>query len=108
MRAVGDILDANILIDQNRRFTEYKEKFDPDKVEVITYNEINVGRLRVVRNLLEIYIGGIQIKAPYKKAVKVITKIIPEIVFLKYCISLGLINLKNIKHGFTFRVFAGF
>lgn len=47
--------------DRNKEFEEYLSKFEPEKVQVIEYGGMDIGRLRVVRSQESIYIGGIQI-----------------------------------------------
>ena len=51
----------NLELDLEQEFKEYSQKFVPEKIQVIQFNGIDVGRLRVVRSAGEIYIGGIQI-----------------------------------------------
>jgi len=40
---------------------EYRNKFDPEKIQVIQFDGKDVGRLRVVRTPESIYVGGIQL-----------------------------------------------
>jgi len=66
MEGVSAILDKDELIDEAHRFHEYKNKFDPQKIAVIVFNAVDIGRLRVVKTSDEIYIGGIQILPEYQ------------------------------------------
>lgn len=45
---------------------KYKEKFDPKKIQVIRYQDRDIGRLRVERKTGSIYVGGIQILPIYQ------------------------------------------
>lgn len=58
--------NPNLVLDLEKEFNEYKEKFDPTKIQVVQYNGTDVGRLRVVRSEDDIYIGGIQILPEYQ------------------------------------------
>jgi ribosomal protein S18 acetylase RimI-like enzyme len=66
MRDVSAILDKDKLINEAHRFDEYKNKFDPQKIAVIVFYAVDIGRLRVVKTSDEIYIGGIQILPEYQ------------------------------------------
>ncbi len=48
-------------LEYDKELAEYLTKFEPEKVQVIQHEGIDVGRLRVVRFPESIYIGGIQI-----------------------------------------------
>lgn len=61
MKPVAESLDPEREFDEESEFNRYKEKFEPEKVEVIQYAGQDVGRLRVVRSPESIYVGGIQI-----------------------------------------------
>jgi GNAT superfamily N-acetyltransferase len=61
MRPVSERLNPGKQINEEQEFAKYKERFDPQKIEVIQYEGKDVGRLRVVRSPESIYIGGIQI-----------------------------------------------
>jgi len=61
MLPVRKVLQPNLKIDLEKEFNEYVKKFVPEKIQVINFNGIDVGRLRIVRSLDEIYVGGIQI-----------------------------------------------
>ncbi|MCB9798556.1 GNAT family N-acetyltransferase [Candidatus Nomurabacteria bacterium] len=54
-------------LDLDKEFQEYSEKFDPKKIQIIGWNNTDVGRLRVVRSPDQIYIGGIQILPTFQK-----------------------------------------
>ena len=59
-------------------FESYKVGFDPSKIQVITVNNVAIGRLRIVRGDT-IYIGGIQILPDYRKQ-KIGTSILSELI----------------------------
>lgn len=61
MKPVDVALNPDNILDRKVEFEKYQEKFVPEKIEVITYGDEDVGRLRVVRNNDSIYVGGIQI-----------------------------------------------
>jgi GNAT superfamily N-acetyltransferase len=61
MRPVSEKLHPDKPVDLERKFEEYKAKFEPQKIQVIRYEGNDVGRLRVVRSAESIYVGGIQI-----------------------------------------------
>jgi GNAT superfamily N-acetyltransferase len=46
---------------EEERRTAYEQKFNPEEINVIQSEGLDVGRLRVVRSPESIYIGGIQI-----------------------------------------------
>jgi len=46
---------------KEKGLSEYKEKFEPEKIQIIQSSGKDIGRLRVVRSSESIYIGGIQI-----------------------------------------------
>lgn len=47
------------------KYEKYKDEFDPSKIQVILYQGMAVGRLRIVRED-SIYIGGFQILPEYR------------------------------------------
>lgn len=67
MLPVSQILDANKIIDENKKLQKYKAKFEPSKIQIIVMNGNDVGRLRTVNRVNEIYIGGIQILPKYQR-----------------------------------------
>lgn len=66
MRPVTDMSDSSKIKPEDVRFAEYREKFIPESIDVIQYNGVDVGRLRVVRSADSIYVGGIQILPEYQ------------------------------------------
>lgn len=61
MRPVRETLNPDKEFIEEEELSKYKEKFDPEKIEVLQYEGKDVGRLRVVRSPESIYVGGIQI-----------------------------------------------
>lgn len=61
MRPVVELLHPEGVPDRTEEFRRYKERFNPEKIQVIQYDGKDVGRLRVVRFSASIYVGGIQI-----------------------------------------------
>jgi GNAT superfamily N-acetyltransferase len=61
MATVDKALNPDKVVSKEEDFEKYKQKFNPEGVEVITYGGEDVGRLRVVRDGESIYVGGIQI-----------------------------------------------
>ena len=61
MKPVNTALNSDKNFDQEEEFKKYQSKFVPEEIEIITYSNQDIGRLRVVRNSDCIYIGGIQI-----------------------------------------------
>jgi len=61
MLPIRKLLDPNLQLDLEKEFKDYAKKFVAEKIQVIQFNGLDVGRLRVVRSADEIYIGGIQI-----------------------------------------------
>jgi len=61
MRPVVETLNPDREFDMEQELAKYSKKFEPEKIEVIQYHGQDVGRLRVVRSLESIYVGGIQI-----------------------------------------------
>lgn len=51
--------------DQVVKFDEYKTEFKPADILVVYFNQLPVGRLRIVREA-DIYIGGMQILPAYR------------------------------------------
>ncbi len=49
------------VFDKEKEFAEFLQKFEPDKIQVIGFENQNIGRLRIVRSPESIYVGGIQI-----------------------------------------------
>ncbi len=47
--------------DEQKELEKYKEKFVPNEIDIIQFEEQDVGRLRVVRSEDSIYVGGIQL-----------------------------------------------
>jgi ribosomal protein S18 acetylase RimI-like enzyme len=66
MKPVTDALHPDEVIDEARKFEEYKAKFEPGKVDIIQYESEDVGRLRIVRTPESIYVGGIQLKPEFQ------------------------------------------
>ncbi len=61
MKPVSAILKSGEIFNYDEEFKKYLEKFEPEKIQIIQFEEKDVGRLRVVRSPESIYIGGIQI-----------------------------------------------
>lgn len=61
MLPVKKMLQPNFKIDLDKELKEYAEKFVPEKIQIIQFDSEDVGRLRIIRSLDEIYVGGIQI-----------------------------------------------
>ncbi len=61
MEHVDRILNPGKDFDRDEKLKEYREKFVPEEIQIISYEGEDVGRLRVVRSDESIYIGGIQI-----------------------------------------------
>lgn len=61
MEPVHEALHPGEEFNEEQEFEKYKNKFEPNKIQVIQYEGKDVGRLRVVRSSESIYIGGIQI-----------------------------------------------
>jgi GNAT superfamily N-acetyltransferase len=61
MRPVVEELHPGETFESEKEFEKYKEKFIPEKIQIIQCKDQDVGRLRVVRTNESIYIGGIQI-----------------------------------------------
>lgn len=61
MRPVDIALNPDKVFDSEAEFETYQQKFIPEEIQIISYLNEDVGRLRVVRSLDSIYIGGIQI-----------------------------------------------
>jgi len=61
MLPIRKMLQPNLELNLEKEFKEYSKKFTPEKIQVIQFGGIDVGRLRVVRSTVEIYVGGIQI-----------------------------------------------
>lgn len=61
MKPVDEAFNPNRIFNEEAEFEKYKKKFVPEEIEIITYGKHDVGRLRVVRNHNNIYVGGIQI-----------------------------------------------
>ncbi len=53
--------NPDLVLDLKKEFKNYSKNFVPEKIQVVQFNGIDVGRLRVVRTPGEIYVGGIQI-----------------------------------------------
>lgn len=60
MQHVSDMLRTEDF-DYDKEYADYLQKFDPEKIQVITYDGKDIGRLRVVRTPESIYIGGVQL-----------------------------------------------
>lgn len=65
MQHVSDMLRTDDF-DYEKEFSEYLQKFEPEKIQVIVHDGKDVGRLRVVRTPESIYIGGIQLLPEYQ------------------------------------------
>jgi len=61
MKPVVEALSPDKEFDNESELAAYKDKFNPEKVEVVQFEGKDVGRLRVVRSSESIYIGGVQI-----------------------------------------------
>ncbi len=110
MSPVSEIIDADKIIDQKRRFEEYKLAFDPNKIQVIVFDGQDIGRLRVVHRDGEIYVGGIQILPEYQSrgvGTYIFNQLIDQVTKTKKTIVLEVhkVNMRAIsfykKLGFT-------
>lgn len=54
-------INPNREFNEQEEFQKYKEKFIASEVEIIKHEGQDVGRLRVVRSVDSMYVGGIQI-----------------------------------------------
>jgi GNAT superfamily N-acetyltransferase len=61
MRPVDTVLNPDKVFDKEAEFKKYQEKFVPEEIQIISFLNEDVGRLRVVRSEESIYVGGIQI-----------------------------------------------
>lgn len=61
MRPVVEAVHPDKVFDRVEEFKLYQNKFIPTEIEVIQFQSIDIGRLRIVRSAESIYIGGIQI-----------------------------------------------
>jgi GNAT superfamily N-acetyltransferase len=61
MKPVVEELNPDKEVDEDEDFLRYKENFIPEEIEIIQFKGTDAGRLRVVRSVESIYIGGIQI-----------------------------------------------
>jgi GNAT superfamily N-acetyltransferase len=61
MESVDAALNPSRIFDRDEKLKQYRERFIPKEIQVISYDDEDVGRLRVVRSNESIYIGGIQI-----------------------------------------------
>lgn len=61
MRPVVEQLHPGEVPNRDEELQKYKEKFIPEKIQIIQYEGQDVGRLRIVRSAESIYVGGIQI-----------------------------------------------
>ncbi len=61
MRPVVEALHPGRFFDSETEFRAYQEKFVPTEIEIIQYKGVDIGRLRIVRSLESLYVGGIQI-----------------------------------------------
>jgi len=61
MRPIHERLNPGEVRDEDEVRVKYKEKFDPEKIQVIQFGGKDAGRLRVVRSAESIYVGGIQL-----------------------------------------------
>ena len=61
MRFVREKSSPEKIRDKAEERAEYEKTFSGKKVEIVQFNGQDVGRLRVMRSLESIYIGGIQI-----------------------------------------------
>lgn len=66
MRPVNKAINPGKIVDLEKELEIYTAKFDPEEIEVIQYQDQDVGRLRVVRLAESIYVGGIQILPEYQ------------------------------------------
>ncbi|MDB4992317.1 MAG: uncharacterized protein JWL75_562 [Parcubacteria group bacterium] len=66
MKPVVKILNPDKVFDQEDERKKHEAEFVPEQIEVIQYENKDVGRLRVVRTDESIYIGGIQILPEYQ------------------------------------------
>lgn len=61
MRPVVETLNPDKVFDEEKELAKYTAKFVPEEIEIIRFQDRDVGRLRVVRSPESIYVGGIQI-----------------------------------------------
>jgi len=60
-------INSNYKFDFEQEYLSYKKSFIPEKIKIIQFKEEDVGRLRVVRNGQELYVGGIQILPSFQR-----------------------------------------
>ena len=58
--------NPDLVVDLKKEFEDYAKNFVPEKINVVQFNGVDVGRLRVVRSPEKIYIGGIQLLPEYQ------------------------------------------
>lgn len=61
MRPVVEKLNPKKVIDREEELQKYRDKFEPNKIQIIQHEGSDVGRLRIVRSAESIYVGGVQI-----------------------------------------------
>lgn len=61
MLPIEKISNPDIEPNLKEEFKEFSKNFVPEKIRVIEFDKIDVGRLRVVRSSEDIYVGGIQL-----------------------------------------------
>lgn len=66
MLPVKIAINSNFAPNLDEEFKAYAKKYEPEKIQVIQFENIDVGRLRIVRTLEEIYIWWIQILPEYQ------------------------------------------
>jgi len=84
-------LNPSYKLNIEEEFERYNNPFKPKEVDVIVFNGIDIGRLRVVKTNFEIYIGGFQILPGFQNrgiGTKVLQDLIEESLALKIPIRL--------------------
>jgi GNAT superfamily N-acetyltransferase len=61
MEFVDRALNPGKEFDREEAFKKYQEKFVPEKIQIISWENEDVGRLRIVRSDSHTYVGGIQL-----------------------------------------------
>lgn len=61
MEPVDRALNPSKELNRSDELAKYKEKFIPEAIQIISFQNEDVGRLRIVRSADSLYVGGIQI-----------------------------------------------
>lgn len=83
--------NPNYKLNLEEAFEKYISPFKPEEVDVIVFNGVDIGRLRLVKTNVEIYIGGFQILPGYQNkgiGTKVLHDLIEESLLLNIPVKL--------------------